>query len=171
MTGMSLEQIAAIAEIIGAFTIISGLVFGWFQIRIYRVQQRDRIATNLMQTFYNPELARAVSLLHEVPDGISASDLRTMGLEYVQAAVIVSTSFETMGLMVYKKIARFDLVMELAGGMMASMYRKLSVWLEAVRVEQNQASWAEWFEWIAKMADKHKAEKVPAHKSNVRWKP
>ena len=171
MTGMSLEQIAAIAEIIGAFTIISGLVFGWFQIRVYRAQQRDRIATNLMQTFYNPELARAVSLLHQLPDRISAKQMREMGSEYEQAAVIVTTSFETMGLLVYKRIARFELVMELAGGIMTTMYRKLSVWLEEIRAEQNQPSWAEWFEWIATMADKHKAKIDPAHKSNMDWKP
>ena len=53
-----------------------------------------------------------------------------MGPACEQAAVIVTTTFETMGLLVYKKIARFDLVMELAGGMMMSMHRKLSVWLE-----------------------------------------
>ena len=46
MTGMSLQQMASIAEIVGALTIVSGLVFGWFQIRVYRLQQRDRIATN-----------------------------------------------------------------------------------------------------------------------------
>ena len=45
MTGMSLQQMASIAEIVGALTIVSGLVFGWFQIRVYRVQQRDLIAT------------------------------------------------------------------------------------------------------------------------------
>jgi hypothetical protein len=171
MTGMTLEQIASLAEIIGAFTIVSGLLFGWFQIRVYRTQQRDRIATNLMQTFYNPELARAVSLLHELPDGISARDLSEMGQEYVDAAVIVSTTFETMGLLVYKRIAKFDLVMELAGGIIASMPRKLSVWLEDIRNEQKQPSWAEWFEWIAQMADRHKSEMEPAHKRVAGWKP
>jgi hypothetical protein len=171
MTGMSLEQIASIAEIIGALTIVSGLVFGWFQIRVYRMQQRDRVAINLMQTFYSPDLARAISLLQKLPDGISTVELRKMGAEYEDAAVIVSTSFETMGLLVYKRIAKFDLVMELAGGIMTSMYRKLAVWLNDIRTEQNQPSWAEWFEWIAQMADKHKAESDPAHKSIVGWKP
>ena len=83
MTGMSLQQMASIAEIVGALTIVSGLVFGWFQIRVYRAQQRDLIATNLMQTFYNPELARAVSLLHQVPDGISANQLRDVELFHI----------------------------------------------------------------------------------------
>ena len=36
MSGMSLQLMASIAEIIGAFTILSDLVFGWFQIRVYR---------------------------------------------------------------------------------------------------------------------------------------
>ena len=171
MTGLTLQQIASLAEIIGAVTIVSGLLFGWFQIRVYRTQQRDRIATNLMQTFYNPDLARAISLLHELPDGISAGEMRERGPEYEDAAVIVSTNFETMGLLVYKRIAKFDLVMELAGGMMTSMYRKLSVWLEETRTEQKQPSWAEWFEWIAQMADKHKSEKEPAHKRVAGWKP
>jgi len=171
MTGMSLEAIASIAEIIGAFTIVSGLVFGSFQIRVYRAQQRDRIAINLMQTFYNPELARAVALVHHLPDGVSASELREMGPEYEDAAIIVGTTFETMGLLVYKKIAQFDLVMELAGGMMASMHRKLSVWLDTVRTEQNQPSWAEWFEWIAQMAEKHKSEVEPAHTRVAGWTP
>lgn len=171
MTGLTLEQIASIAEIVGAFTIISGLVFGWYQIRVYRLQQRDRIATNLMQTFYNPELAKAVSLLHKLPDGVSASKMREMGSEYEQAAIIAGTSFETMGLMVYKRIADFDLVMELAGGMISSAHRKLSVWLDTTREEQNQPSWAEWFEWIAQMANKHKSEWEPAHTRISDWKP
>jgi hypothetical protein len=94
-----------------------------------------------------------------------------MGQEYVDAAVIVSTTFETMGLLVYKRIAKFDLVMELAGGIIASMPRKLSVWLEDIRNEQKQPSWAEWFEWIAQMADKHKSEKEPALKRVAGWKP
>jgi hypothetical protein len=55
--------------------------------------------------------------------------------------------------------------------MMASMHRKLSVWLEDIRNEQKQPSWAEWFEWIAQMADKHKSEKEPAYKRVAGWKP
>ena len=171
MSDITLDQIASAAEIIGAMTIISGLIFGWFQIRVNSGRQRDTIAINLMQTFYNPALARAVHLLHGLPDAASAEDLRKRGPEFEEAAMVVTTSFETMGLLVYKRIAKFDLVVALAGGMITSMYRKLKFWQEAVREEQNQPSWAEWFEWFALLVEDRKADSPPAHIEFRNWKP
>ena len=170
MSTMTLDQIAAVAQIIGVVTIVSGLFFGWFQIRVNRARQRDTIVINLMQTFYHADLARAVQLLHGLPDGASADELRKRGPEYEEAAVIITTSFETLGLLVFKKIAKFDLVIDLTGGMVASMYRKLKLWLPVVRKEQNQPSWAEWFEWLALLAEDHKARQDPAFTGHRGWK-
>ena len=69
MTGLTLEQLAALAEIIGACTIVTGLIFGAYQIRAHPTQQRNAIATELTSTFYNADLARAVLLLQQLPDG------------------------------------------------------------------------------------------------------
>ena len=131
----NLETVAAIAEVIGLLTIFIGLVFGINQLRANRVQQRNAIATSLSKTFYSPEFAKAVLLLQSLPDGADNETFRAAGPEFEQAAVIVSTSFETMGLLVYKKIAPFDLVMDLAGGMTASMFRKLEKSIIAKRIE------------------------------------
>lgn len=171
MSAMTLEQIAAVAQIVGVFTIISGLFFGWFQVRVNRARQRDTIVINLMQTFYHSDLARAVQILHGLPDGASAEELRKCGPEYEEAAVIITTSFETMGLLVYKRIAKFDLVIELTGGMVMSMYRKLQLWLQTVREEQNHPSCAEWFEWLALLAEEHKSSTEPAFTGLRNWKP
>ena len=66
MNEMSLSNLANLAEIIGAGSIITGLIFGWFQIRHFRAQQRDAVAINLMQTFYNQDLAHAMALLQTI---------------------------------------------------------------------------------------------------------
>lgn len=58
MSGISLNEFAAYAEIIGTGSIITGLIIGGLQIRAYRSQQRDRVATNLMHTFYGPSFPR-----------------------------------------------------------------------------------------------------------------
>lgn len=171
MTGLTLEQIASFAEIFGSLTIVTGIIFAFFQIRMYRTLQRDRIAINLMQTFYHPEFGRAITLLQDVPDGISAEDFHALGKEFEEAAVLVTTSFETMGLLVYKRIAKFDLVMELAGGILVSMHRKLDPWLDAKRIEQNHPTWAEWFEWLALLAKKHNADQDPAFHKVDQWRP
>ena len=169
MNELSLSTLANIAEIIGAGSIITGLIFGLFQVRHLRSQQRDKVAINLMQTFYNRELAQSVSLLQTLPDDISLIELRAAGHEYVTAAVTVTTTFETMGLLVFKRIAPMDLVLDLAGGMVLTMNRKLRVWQNDMRESQNQPSWGEWFEWLGDQAEKSKREVMPAHIRHRDW--
>lgn len=106
MTGIDLAALANLAEIIGAGSIVTGLVFGWIQVRNYRTQQRDTIAINLEQTFYNQDLARALTLLLPVPDGVTLKELREYGDDHINAAITVTTSFETMGVDLHSKLIR-----------------------------------------------------------------
>ena len=169
MTGISIETMANMAEILGAGSIMTGLFIGWFQIRSFRSQQRDAIAINLAQTFYSQDLAQALTLLQPIPDGIGLEELRNHGEEYVKAAITVTTSFETMGLLVFKRTASLDLVLDLAGGIITTMNRKLRNWQNEVRISLNQPSWAEWFEWLGDQAEKHKSTKTPAHIAHKDW--
>jgi hypothetical protein len=163
--------LANIAEIVGASSIVGGLVFGLLQIRHYRAQQRDAIATNLARTFYNRDLAQALTLMQEVPDGTGLEEMRAMGREYVEAAVTITTSFETMGLLVYKRIATLDLVMDLCGGIITVQARKLKRWQEDVRRANDQPSWGEWFDWLGAQAERVKTPSEPAHIKYRAWRP
>ena len=169
MNDMSLSTLANVAEIVGAGSIITGLLLGWFQIRHFRAQQRDAVAINLMQTFYSQELAQSIALLQPLPDGISMDEMRAKGIEYVRAAITVTTSFEAMGLLVFKRIATMDLVLDLAGGIVTTMTRKLRNWQNGMREAQDQPSWGEWFEWLGDQAAKTKQRKVPAHIEHRDW--
>ncbi|MFK8047846.1 MAG: hypothetical protein AB8B81_05370 [Halioglobus sp.] len=171
MGELSLATLGNLAEIIGAGSIVTGLVFGLFQIRQYRVQQRDVVAINLAQTFYNQDLAKALAMMQNVPDGISLAELREMGPEFEHAAHTVCTSFETMGLLVFKRIAPLDLVLDLAGGIVAVMCQKLRRCQNDLREEQAQPSWGEWFEWLGDRALERKNTVEPAHIRYESWKP
>jgi hypothetical protein len=163
MMEIDLQTMANIAELLGAISIIFALSFSAFQIREFKMRRRDTVAAGLMQSFYNADLARAVSLLRLLPDGISAEELRAKGPQYEESAILVTTTFETMGLLVHRGIAPFSLVEELAGGMAVVMYRKIRVWLDAVREEQDQPSWAEWYHWLAEQLIAVKDHREPAH--------
>ena len=65
--------------------------------------------------------------------------------------------------LVFKRIAPLDLVLDLAGGIVAVMNIKLRRWQQDLRDEQAQPSWGEWFEWLGDQAQKHKADSEPAH--------
>lgn len=171
MTGISLATWANIAEIIGAGSIITGLIVGWVQIRHLRAQQRDAVAINLAQTFYSRDLAQSIGLLQSLPDGITLAQMRELGPQYQHAAITLVTSFETMGLLVFKRIAPMDLVLDLAGGIVSVMCRKLEVWQRELREEQRQPSWGEWFEWLGEQAMQAKTAGEPAYIAHRGWKP
>ena len=76
-----------------------------------------------------------------------------------------------MGLLVFRRIADYGLVEQLAGGMVTVLWRKLDAWVAAVRAEQAQPSWAEWFEWLAKLAASRKNEALPAYVAHKDWEP
>jgi hypothetical protein len=171
MLDFTLATWANVADIIGAGSIVTGLTVGWIQIRHLRRQQSDAVAINLAQTFYSHELAKAFGLLMPLPDGISLAQMRAMGDHYEQAAFTVCTSFETMGLLVFKRIAPLDLVLDLAGGIVTVMSRKLRRFNEDMREEQQQPALCEWFEWLGDQAEQRKSQSAPAHIDHRSWKP
>jgi hypothetical protein len=129
------------------------------------------VAINLTQTFYSPELAQSVVLIQPLPDGISLAQIRELGDDYMAVALLICTSFETMGLLAYKRIAPMDLVLDLAGGIVLVMCVKLRRWNEDIRAEQAQLSFAEWCEWLGDRVLKAKAETEPAPIRFRDWTP
>ena len=110
-----LATLANIAEILGALTIVGGVVFAVVQIREFRVQRREAVAVELIRSFHDPQLAHAVNLIRELPDGVSAEELRSKGPKYERAAIMISTTYETIAFLVFRQMTSFSMVRELTG--------------------------------------------------------
>ena len=168
---MDLETVSSVSQIIGTVTIVGGTVFGLIQLSELKKQRRDAVAGELMRSFMDSDLAQAITIIRELPDGVSADELRNAGPEAERAAVLICTTFETMGLLVFQRIAPFTFVTELAGGITVVMWHKLGPWLSQIRIEQSQPSWAEWFQWLAQQCEVHKDQSAPAYLKHVNWVP
>ncbi len=171
MSTFEIDSLANFAQIISAGTIVTGVIFGILQIRYYRTEQRNAVATEIMQSFYSRDMAESITLIRRLPDGISAEELRAMGEDVEEAAISVSMTFETMGLLLHKEIAPEDLVIDLVGGLAPVIWRKLENWEETVRVEQDHPTWAEWFQWLAQYTEDIKLEREPAFIAHKDWRP
>ena len=145
----NLEFWADVAQILGMLTIVGGGAFAIVQLIEARGQRRDLVAVELMRSFYNPEFSRSVTIVRNLPDDVTASELRLSGSEAEQAALLIGMMYETMGLLVFRRIASFQLAQELTGGLIEVLWRKLHIWVATVRVEQSHPRFAEWFEWLA----------------------
>ncbi len=168
-----LQSWANLAEILGAATIVGGALFALVQIREFREQRRLATTIELIQSFHSPAFARAVSIVRALPEDPTAEQIRAAGPEFEEAAVLIATTYETIGLLVFRELTSFSLVRDLTGGIAAVMWRKLSGWLVVVREEQQQPSFAEWFEWLARqlIRDSESKEANPAYERHASWQP
>ncbi len=166
----NLEFYASIAEIFGALTIVLGAGFAYVQFNEYRKRRQNQVAAELCRKFAEPDMARAVTLLRQLPDDISLKELQAMDPEYEDAAQIIGMAFETMGLMVYKEIASFEMVQQLAGGLLQSMWRKIRTWITESRDDIGNPRFGEWMEWIADRLSEHEASVTPAFIAHADWK-
>ena len=168
-----LPTLANLAEVLGTVTIVGGALFALFQIRELRAQRREAVTIELTRSFQSAALVEAFERIRDLPDAISAEELRARGPEYERLAIMVTTHYETIGFLVFRQLASYEIVRELTGGLALVMYRKLSTWMAQVRVEQSQASWAEWYQWLAEQLEKdcdHK-ESNPAYERYANWRP
>ena len=168
---MDLQAIVDYAQIVSTATVLGGTIFGLIQLKEFRKQRRDAVAGDLMKTFMSAEFVNAAAIILRFPDGISTADLRRAGPDAERAAVLVETTFETMGLLVFERITPFPLVLDLAGGTVVLMWRKLHVWLAELRVELANPADGEWFQWLAEQCEHRKAGKMPAHLQHRDWQP
>lgn len=164
---------SALAEIFSALTIVVGAIFAGIQYAQYRKRERNQVAADLCSRFSEPEFARAIALLRRLPDGVDMKGMRSLGVEYEEAAQIVGMMFETMGLMVFKDVASFKLIQQLTGGLLLMMWGKLETWIKTTRVEQDNPRFGEWVQWLAERIAEREGDMVPAftayaHVKNLR---
>jgi hypothetical protein len=62
-------------------------------------------------------------------------------------------------------------VLDLAGGIVSTMNRKLRTWQNDMRLAQQQPSWGEWFEWLGDRVAEVKSQSEPAHILHRGWRP
>ena len=170
---LDLQTLANLAEVFGALTIFGGAVFAVLQIREFRAQRREALAVELTRAFQNPELIRALWAIRALPDGLSAEELRELGPETEQAALMVAFTVETAAILIHQGHASYELMREIAGGLIVVSHRKLQGWVRDVRVENDQPSWAEWYQWLSEqfMRDAASKEANPAHVRYADWRP
>lgn len=164
-----LQTYAALAEIFGALTILCGGAFAFFQVREFRKIRRYQVAADLCHQFSAPDMARAFKLVRQLPEDVTMAHLKTMEPEYEDSVLIVGMFMETLGLMVYQRIASYKTVQELAGGMVTMVWRKIGRWVTEWREVEDNPEFGEWLHWLSERIAESSNEEGPAYIVHANW--
>jgi hypothetical protein len=168
----NLGTLADLAEILGAIVVIGGVAFALIQVHQFRRQRVEVASIELVRSFQSPEFSKAHTFLLTLPDGASAEELRRRRADAEALAMVASTAFESIGVMVYRRILPITIVEELMGGTVVSFWGKLEAWIKALREEQGRDDTHEWFQWLAEQLARRagSGSPQPAYVEHRHWR-
>ena len=167
-----LTKLANIAEIVGVLIVVGGLFFALMQMRQIRQQRRELAAIELFRFFGNPHFTAAYKTVLRLPEDMTLDDIRAADPALEDAAVLISATMENIGVMTYQRIVPFIVVNNLMGQSTPILWRKLRLWAEALREEQQTDAAFEWFQWLAeRLEEYHSLDPDPAYIAHKAWMP
>jgi len=166
-------DISTIANFINAIAVTAGVIFAAAQIRQYR-QRRERDAMlELVRSFQSPAFTAALRRVLSLPDGADSAKIReVLGPDGEDAVYLVSLTWESLGVLVYRRQVTLDLVDDFFSGPLVISWRKLKVYSEEWRRTLNRETGNEWFHWLAeRMLEREKTvPPIPAYVAHRHWR-
>ena len=155
-------DLSTIANVINAIAVTAGVLFAAVQIREFRRQRRRQSMYTLVQTFQSPDFAKALHRIIELPNNLDRAAMRAqVGAEGEAAIYFVTSTWETIGVLVFQKELTLDLVDDFFSGPIVITWRKLERYLKQVRRERQRNTLFEWYQWLAEQLMEREKDAPP----------
>ena len=166
-------DISTLANLINAIAVTAGVIFAAVQIRQYRQRRQRDAMLELVRSFQSPAFTAAYRRVLSLPDGADAAKIReVLGPDGEDAVYLVSLTWESLGVLVYRRQVTLDLVDDFFSGPLVICWRKLKVYSEEWRRTLNRETGNEWFHWLAeRMLEREKTSPpIPAYVAHRHWR-
>lgn len=167
-----LSRLANMAEIFSAIVVVGGIMFAIIQMRQTRQQRRELAAIELFRSFSRSAFTNAYQKVLHYPDGLNAEQMIEHDANCEEYAMIICTTMENVGVMMYQRIVPSAVVNNLIGSSTIILWEKLSPWVENLRTEIDSPFAFEWFQWLAITLKRLQDESdLPAYDAHTEWEP
>jgi len=166
-------DISTIANLINAIAVTAGVIFAAAQIRQYRQRRQRDAMLELVRSFQSPAFTAAYRRVLSLPDGADSAKIReVLGPDGEDAVYLVSLTWESLGVLVYRREVTLDLVDDFFSGPLVISWQKLKVYSEEWRRTLNRETGNEWFHWLAeRMLEREKTSPpIPAYIAHRHWR-
>jgi hypothetical protein len=166
-------DISTLANLINAVAVTAGVIFAAAQIRQYRQRRQRDAMLELVRSFQSPAFTAALRRVLSLPDGADAAKIReVLGPDGEDAVYLVSLTWESLGVLVFRRQVTLDLVDDFFSGPLVISWQKLKVYSEEWRRTLNRETGNEWFHRLAeRMLEREKTSPpIPAYAAHRNWR-
>jgi hypothetical protein len=167
-------DISTIANVATAITVLTGVIFGWFEVRHFRREREERAAFELLHTMLTTEWLRSAVLVDTVPDNV-APEILEADARMLDAVHSIGLILEAVGYAVYARIVPISMVDDMMGGIVRVTWRKMERYVMHDRARSGSQKGWEWFQWLYVQLEKHGRSKTSLRQGafdvHRDWKP
>ncbi len=167
-----LSRLANMAEIFSAIVVIGGIIFAVIQMRQTRQQRREMAAIELFRSFGSRAFTDAYRNVLHYPNGVTTASLKGDLANGEHCAMIICTTMENIGVMMYQRIVPSAVVSNLLGSSTSILWKKLEVYVAELRRELDNPFAFEWFQWLSITLERLQDDSdLPAYEAHTDWLP
>lgn len=152
-------DIGTIANIATAITVLTGVIFGWFEVRHFRREREERAAFYLLQTMLTNAWLRSAVAVDTLPDNV-APEVLEGDPKMLDAAHSIGLILEAVGYAVYARIVPLAMVDDMMGGIVRVTWRKMERYVMHDRARSGSQKGWEWFQWLHVQLERHSRSKT-----------
>jgi hypothetical protein len=165
-------DINSIFGLVSTLAIVIGLYFAGIQLRILNKQREGDAATQLLHSFQTPEFHEAVSILVDLPEGLSKREIEERLGDKMTCMRVLFGTFESLGILIFRREIDINLVEDFFSGVIILTGKKFKNYIKEVRELSNRPTYYEWMQWMYEQVEKResKTPAVPAYIEFQNWK-
>jgi hypothetical protein len=165
-------DIVGAAEVVSAIAVLIGFGFAMVEMRRYRNRRVRESALELVKSYQTPEFAVAITLLIDLPEGLSKEQLEGHLGEDMRLISLLMTTWESLGVLTFRNEVSLELLDDFFSGPISLSWKKLQRLVEEMRRIGGRQTYFEWFQWLAeRLEEREKAEfPIPAHIEHRGWR-
>lgn len=167
------DDLPWLIELLTLTAVVVGLSFGAIELRQLRAAQEAQTILQLFETIKSDEYVAATTLVRSLPYGLTANELRErLGDEGLQKTTQLVLTYESLGVMVYRRDVALAWVDEMFRMMILQTWDKLGPLALDERESSGYLGVYEWVQWLAeRLRDVNDDQPVPAYEAYMDWKP
>lgn len=147
-------DIGTIANVATAITVLTGVIFGLFEVRHFRREREERAAFYLLQTMLTNAWLRSAVAVDTLPDNVAPEVLEN-DPKMLDAAHSIGLILEAVGYAVYARIVPLAMVDDMMGGIVRVTWRKMERYVLHDRARSGSQKGWEWFQWLYIQVERH----------------
>ncbi|WKK64749.1 hypothetical protein QZH61_09140 [Lutimonas zeaxanthinifaciens] len=138
--------------------------------RQFKTQRKDIAAVEIMRTMQDAQFTDSLHLINHSDHLNSVKEVYEQNPNLEKAIFAITTKFETLGFLVYKRVIPIEFVEQLVGGVCLSLWEKLNLFVIDYRNVNEQRLFLEWFEWLSFILKERNRDKAkPALEKFKNW--